>query len=236
MLVRTEAFRGSGSTPVVSMRPTVVGSVGVAASFAPTYPTGILSGDLLIFAQCVAGESTSIISTATLGGTGSWSSFADNTSAEAGTGRSVRIKLWKLIATGTETGALSNFSKSGGTGTISDAGALIAIRGAHVTIEDNQSSEGQDNPVTAPNLAVASVNRLGILFAMYGDDAGNWTNFTGGTGTDFTVLAQASSGGGADRRVGVFSANMDVGSSGKVESTSRTNDEWTVRGLVLKPA
>jgi len=232
MLVRTETFRRMGG----GARPTVVGTPAVATSLSPTYPTGISNGDLLIFAQGVAGEAASVVSTCTLTAPGGWTNAADRSSAEGGTGRSVRIRIWKRTATGSESGLVSGFSRTGGAGIVSDICAIISIHGANATFEDIQNSNGQDNPVTAPSVTVAAAGRLGIFLPLYGDDSGNWTSFTGGSGADLSVLTQAGGAGGADRRMGVLSASLDASVSGKTESTARTADEWVVFGIALKPA
>jgi hypothetical protein len=224
----------SASAP--GARPTLVGTAGLASSgLTPTYPSGISAGDRLVFVQGAVCESTGNVTTATFSDDSStWSTLVSDVTGSAGS-RDVKMKVWHKTAAGTESGSVADFSRSGGS-LINDISAIFVVHGANATLDASDSSNGSDDPITAPDLTVADINRLGVLATLFGDDAGAYGSYSGGSGTDFAVVGQVGSSTGADRRIGLHSANLDTSVSGKQETTARNADSWVVIGMVFSPS
>ena len=151
--------------------------------------------------------------------------------------------VWQKRAVGGEGGT----SISLNTTAASEGALAIALRNTSPssTIESTGSlfgSDVDDPRPTAPTLSAGAglEKRLAVLFWAQAEDtgtlpaAGAWT---GGAGTDYTLHASFTQGGGEDRMGSVLTAAMATGETISVKRPVAGTyvQGWVTRGFVIKP-
>ena len=247
LAVRVTATNSQGSASATSDEIAVVTSATMpvwqaanfnsSSPFAPTYPASIAAGDLLLAIACsvaaVAGDPSGF--TATLPTDFVSISGSPWTLPGSGTGgRGLKLWVGSKIATGAETGA-ATFTMS----TTDSICSVARISGGHASglIEGIASLSGVDRPVGNPSVTSTAANRLGLLIAVYGDDATAFVDLVGGSGPTWTIRAQHSEVSGGDRRLGIWTASLATAAttSGHLESAVTGAENWLAAAFAVRP-
>jgi len=182
-------------------------AAGTGTSLAVPYPSGINSGDLLIFAYCNGSANFN-------GSTPS--GWTLELAQQQGT--TVQTSVFSKIAAGSESGNLSFTGLRSGDSHIA---RMHRITGGD-TIEAVNSSGASSKTVTHPSTTTSWADSLVMQFTGINDDE-TAASFTGETGGDLTLHSQDSGTGGNDVALSLQTAGL--ASAGTISGGS-----WTYAG------